>query len=93
MFANLLPLPGGVGGVDAGMVGAFVLFGLPAQAVFPAVLVYRIIAFWLPLLPGIVAFFQLRKTVHEWEQTRTSPPVGMDIAESPPAAPLLHKVK
>ena len=86
MFANLLPLPGGVGGVDAGMVGAFVLFGLPAQAVFPAVLVYRIIAFWLPLLPGIVAFFQLRKTVHEWEQTRTAPPVGMDIAESLPGS-------
>ena len=60
MFANLLPLPGGVGGVDAGMIGAFVLFGLPDNSVFAAVLVYRFFAFWLPLVPGIVAFFQLR---------------------------------
>ncbi len=76
MVANLLPLPGGVGGVDAGLVGAFVLFGLPASAVFPAVLVYRLIAFWLPLLPGIVAFFQLRRTVHRWEQRGVPPAVG-----------------
>ena len=84
MFANLLPLPGGVGGVDAGMVGAFVLVGLPVNAVFPAVLVYRLIAFWLPLVPGIIAFFQLRRTVHGWERTRTGPPVGNDIAQSFP---------
>ncbi len=84
MFANLLPLPGGVGGVDAGMIGAFVLFGYPDGAVFAAVLVYRLIAFWLPLLPGIIAFFMLRKTVHRWEETRTGPPVGNDIAESLP---------
>ena len=28
------------------------------------------IAFWLPIPPGIVAFLQLRKTVHRWEETR-----------------------
>jgi putative heme transporter len=68
MIANLFPLaPGGVGAVDAGMIGAFVLFGIPEGAVFPAVLTYRVIAFWLPIPPGIVAFFQLRKTVHRWE--------------------------
>lgn len=86
MFANLLPLPGGVGGVDAGMIGAFVLFGFPDNTVFAAVLVYRLIAFWLPLLPGIVAFIMLRRTVAKWEQTRTSPPVGTDIAESLPGS-------
>ena len=36
--------------------------------VFPAVLTYRVIAFWLPIPPGIVAFIQLRKTVAEWER-------------------------
>jgi uncharacterized protein (TIRG00374 family) len=86
MFANLLPLPGGVGGVDAGMIGAFALFGLPGNSVFAAVLVYRFFAFWLPLLPGIVAFFQLRATVRRWEQKPASPPVGNDIAESLPGA-------
>jgi uncharacterized protein (TIRG00374 family) len=68
MVANLFPLaPAGVGAVDAGMIGAFVLFGIPEETVFPAILVFRLVAFWLPVPPGIVAFFQLRKTVHHWE--------------------------
>ena len=50
------------------MIGAFVLFGLPDSSVFAAVLAYRVIAFWLPIPPGIVAFFQLRKTVARWER-------------------------
>ena len=71
MAANLIPSPaGGVGSVDAGMIGAFVLFGIPTGIVFPAVLTYRVIAFWLPIPPGIVAFFQLRRTVTRWERER-----------------------
>jgi putative heme transporter len=69
MVANLIPFaPAGVGAVDAGMIGAFVLFGLPEGMVFPAVLVYRLIAFWMPIPFGIVAFFQLRTTVQQWEE-------------------------
>ena len=68
MVANLFPFaPAGVGAVDAGMIGAFVLFGLPEDTVFPAILVYRMVAFWLPIPFGVVAFFQLRKTVQHWE--------------------------
>jgi uncharacterized protein (TIRG00374 family) len=68
MVANLFPLaPAGVGAVDAGMVGAFVLFGLPAETVFPAILIFRLVSFWMPIPPGVVAFFQLRNTVHRWE--------------------------
>lgn len=68
MVANLFPLaPAGVGAVDAGMIGAFVLFGLPEETVFPAILVYRLVAFWMPIPLGIVAFFQLRTTVQRWE--------------------------
>jgi uncharacterized protein (TIRG00374 family) len=71
MAANLIPSPfGGVGSVDAGMIGAFVLFGIDESIVFPAVLTYRVIAFWLPVPPGIVAFVQLRGTVARWEQER-----------------------
>jgi putative heme transporter len=71
MAANLIPSPfGGVGSVDAGMIGAFVLFGIDENVVFPAVLTYRVIAFWLPIPPGIVAFFQLRGTVAGWEAER-----------------------
>jgi uncharacterized membrane protein YbhN (UPF0104 family) len=69
MVANLFPLaPAGVGAVDAGMIGAFVLFGIPEETVFPAILIYRLVAFWLPIPPGIVAFFQLRKRVVRWEE-------------------------
>jgi uncharacterized protein (TIRG00374 family) len=68
MVANLFPLaPAGVGAVDAGMIGAFVLFGIPEETVFPAILIYRLVAFWMPIPFGIVAFFQLRKRVARWE--------------------------
>ena len=67
MLANLIPSPaGGVGAVDAGMIAAFLLFGVASAAVFPAVLVYRVMAFWLPIPPGIIAYFQLRRTVAAW---------------------------
>ena len=69
MVANLIPFaPGGVGAVDAGLIGAYVLFGLPESSVFAAVLVYRLIAFWMPIPPGAIAFFQLRGTVGRWER-------------------------
>ncbi len=74
MAANLIPSPaGGVGAVDAGMIGAFSIFGIDDSVVFPAVLTYRVIAFWLPIPPGIVAFVQLRGTVARWEQERGAP--------------------
>jgi putative heme transporter len=69
MVANLFPLaPAGVGAVDAGMIGAFVLFGIPEETVFPAILIFRLVSFWMPIPPGIFAFFQLRHTVHRWEE-------------------------
>ena len=68
MAANLIPSPaGGVGSVDAGMIAAFVLFDIPTATVFAAVLTYRVIAFWLPIPPGIIAYVQLRNTVATWE--------------------------
>jgi uncharacterized protein (TIRG00374 family) len=71
MAANLIPSPaGGVGAVDAGMIGAFAIFGIDESVVFPAVLTYRVIAFWLPIPPGIVAFLQLRSTVADWDRER-----------------------
>jgi putative heme transporter len=87
MLANLFPFaPGGVGAVDAGMIGAFVLFGLPSAEVFAAVLTYRVIAFWLPIPPGIIAFFQLRKTVNRWEREGRERPEQIDVREPETAA-------
>jgi uncharacterized protein (TIRG00374 family) len=87
MLANLFPFaPGGVGAVDAGMIGAFVLFGLPSAEVFAAVLTYRVIAFWLPIPPGIVAFFQLRNTVSRWEREGRERPTRIGVREPETAA-------
>ncbi|HEY8763696.1 MAG TPA: lysylphosphatidylglycerol synthase transmembrane domain-containing protein [Solirubrobacteraceae bacterium] len=71
MVGNTLPLPGGIGGVDGGMIGAFSAFGVPVEISVVSVLAYRGIAFWLPTLPGSVAYFQLRRTVQRWRTTRT----------------------
>jgi putative heme transporter len=88
MLANLIPFaPGGVGAVDAGMIGAFVLFGLPSTEVFAAVLTYRVIAFWLPIPPGIIAFFQLRKTVQRWQaEGRSASVERVGVGEAAPAS-------
>ena len=72
MTANLLPFfPGGVGSVDAGMIAAFLAFGEPSSAVFVSVLAYRVIAFWLPIPPGIFGYLQLRRTVGRWRAEET----------------------
>src|SRR3954453_12108727 len=67
MFANTLPLPGGVGGVDGGMVAALAAFGADPSLAVLAVLAYRFFAFWLPIAPGAVAWVSLRRTVARWE--------------------------
>jgi uncharacterized protein (TIRG00374 family) len=66
MLGNLLPMPGGVGGVEGGMIGALVAFDVDGGLAVVAVLVFRAFTFWLPLIPGVIAFVQLRKTVEKW---------------------------
>jgi uncharacterized protein (TIRG00374 family) len=68
MLGNTLPLPGGIGGVDGGMIGAFTAFGVEVQTAIVSVLAYRAFAFWLPTLPGAVAYIQLRRTVGRWRR-------------------------
>jgi uncharacterized membrane protein YbhN (UPF0104 family) len=71
MLGNLLPIPGGVGGVEGGMIGAFAAFGVNTGLAVVAVLVFRAFTFWLPLIPGVVAFFKLRGTVEGWKRGAT----------------------
>jgi uncharacterized membrane protein YbhN (UPF0104 family) len=77
-LGSLLPLPGGVGGVEGGMIGAFAALGVPASSALIAVLAYRAISFWLPTLPGIAGYLALRSTVRSWrtaDDDRESGPV------------------
>jgi uncharacterized protein (TIRG00374 family) len=70
-LGSLLPLPGGIGGVEGGMIGAFVAFGVPGSRALIAVLAYRAISFWLPTLPGVVGYLSLRSTVRGWQSAET----------------------
>ncbi len=70
MLGNLLPLPGGFGGVEGGMIGAFVAFGQPAGLALVAVLAYRLVSFWLPTVVGAPAYLALRRTLGSDDQRR-----------------------
>jgi uncharacterized protein (TIRG00374 family) len=59
-LGNWLPVPGGIGGTELGLVGALVLYGFPAVTATAAVLLYRVIELWIPAVMGIAAFVQLR---------------------------------
>jgi uncharacterized membrane protein YbhN (UPF0104 family) len=58
-LGGLLPLPGGVGGIDGGLIGVLVLYGAPVSTTIAAVLAYRLILFWVPLVTGVPAFVTL----------------------------------
>ena len=60
-LGGLLPIPGGIGGIDGGLIGTLIVFGLPAATTVAAVFAYRVILFWLPLVLGGIAFSRLRK--------------------------------
>ena len=59
-LGNWIPVPGGIGGTELGLVGALILYGTPALTATAAVLLYRVIELWIPAVMGIAAFVQLR---------------------------------
>jgi uncharacterized protein (TIRG00374 family) len=66
-LGNVLPLPGGVGGVEGGMIGALIGFGAQAQTAVLGVLAYRTISNWLPAIPGAIAYVRLRRRLDALE--------------------------
>lgn len=68
-LGGLIPIPGGIGGVDAGLVGTLALYHVPLTSAAGAVLAYRAIALWVPAVVGGGAFVVLRRTLrNEAEQ-------------------------
>ena len=57
LFAGLLPIPGGVGVTEGGLIYRLTSFGVPQEAAFAAVILYRLGTFSLPPTWG---FFSLR---------------------------------
>ena len=87
-LGNWLPVPGGIGGVELGLVGALVLYGLPALTATAAVLLYRVIELWIPAVLGIGAFVQLRPLLTRETKPfkRCAPDDNIEIAVSAPHA-------
>jgi uncharacterized protein (TIRG00374 family) len=67
-LGGLLPLPGGIGGIEGGLIGTFALYHAPLATTTVAVLAYRVLALWIPAVLGSISFIQLRNTLHRAEQ-------------------------
>ncbi|MFT4049977.1 MAG: lysylphosphatidylglycerol synthase transmembrane domain-containing protein [Solirubrobacterales bacterium] len=72
MIFNLIPTPGGVGPVEGGLIGSYVAFGYEWGVVTAAVLAYRLFAFIMPTIPGVIAFIRLRKTAVVWQEANAT---------------------
>jgi uncharacterized protein (TIRG00374 family) len=66
-LGGLIPLPGGIGGTDGGLIGALALYGSPLSQATAAVLAYRAVQLGIPAILGSVAFVQLRRTLSREE--------------------------
>jgi uncharacterized membrane protein YbhN (UPF0104 family) len=62
-LANLIPIPGGIGVLEGGLLGALLLYGLPAAPTAAAVILYHAIALWIPTLGGTYGFIRLRRSI------------------------------
>jgi hypothetical protein len=60
--------------VDGGMIGALVAFGVDPSLAVVSVLAYRGFAFWLPIVPGALAWVSLRRTVASWDDEPEAEP-------------------
>jgi uncharacterized membrane protein YbhN (UPF0104 family) len=60
-LGGLIPLPGGIGGTDGGLIGALVLYGTPVASATAAVLGYRLFQLMIPAVFGALALVSLRK--------------------------------
>lgn len=83
-LGNLVPLPGGVGGTEGGLVGVFALYQVNVSEATAAVLIYRLFQLAIPAFLGAPAFVLLRrKLAHGDQQARMCGPLSIDVAELP----------
>ena len=59
--ANAAPTPGGLGAMEAALIGGLVAAGLDNTVAVPAVFLFRLATFWLPILPGWLSFHWLQR--------------------------------
>ncbi len=81
-LGGALPLPGGIGGIDGGLIGALIVYGVAAAPAAAAVLLYRVVLFWVPLVMGVPAFTSLRRGLDDSRR----PDLCLPMPALPPAA-------
>lgn len=59
-LANAVPIPGGIGALDAGLTGALALYGVSPARAAAGVLVYHAVALWVPGIGGLYGYARLR---------------------------------
>jgi uncharacterized membrane protein YbhN (UPF0104 family) len=62
-LAGIIPIPGGIGATEGGLVGVYALYQVPVSKAVAAVLIYRALQLWIPAVLGSIAFVQLRETL------------------------------
>jgi uncharacterized membrane protein YbhN (UPF0104 family) len=82
-LGGLIPIPGGIGGVDGGLIGALVLYGSSLPQAAAAVLAYRAFQLGVPASLGAIAFIRLRRMLN----SSTDPAAAcVPLAEAVPVA-------
>ena len=85
-LGGLLPIPGGIGGIEGGLLGTFAIYQVPLASAAAAVIAYRALQLWIPGVLGSVAFVQLRATLRrEHSPEAICQPLAEPIAR--PATP------
>jgi glycosyltransferase 2 family protein len=60
-LGSAAPTPGGLGAVEAALVGTLTGYGMPTSQAVPAVLTFRLVTYWLPMLPGWITFQHMQR--------------------------------
>ncbi len=92
-LANLVPIPGGLGVLDGGLLAALVLYGISPARAAAAVVLYHAIALWLPTVGGTVGFVRLRGVLAARGRREKDPGGGVMPrlrAELDPPLPAVH---
>ena len=62
--ATIAPTPGGLGALEAACIAGLVAAGMPNEVAVPAVFLYRLATFWIPVAPGWFAFTYLQRVAY-----------------------------
>jgi uncharacterized membrane protein YbhN (UPF0104 family) len=80
-LGGLLPLPGGIGGIEGGLLGTFALYHVPLTTSATAILAYRALALWIPAALGSVAFVRLRRALARKPEPTTLRPLAQSARD------------